>query len=162
MTAHGDAHNANVWFERQEGRASLSFFDPAFAGEHMPTLLAEVKTTFHNILAHPYWLYDPALAEQKFNATAKYENGRLFAGFDWTLSPVRAALLETKAEAVMEAVACSPQAAGHASLRLARGSSDSGLFLCPTLVMNLRAGATSHNPTSSLIGLSVAVLKARA
>jgi hypothetical protein len=33
-----------------------------------------------------------------------------------------------------------------------------GLFLCPTLVMNLRAGATSHNPVSSLIGLSSAVM----
>jgi hypothetical protein len=32
------------------------------------------------------------------------------------------------------------------------------LFLCPTLVMNLRAGATSHNPVSSLIGLAVAVM----
>jgi hypothetical protein len=33
-----------------------------------------------------------------------------------------------------------------------------GLFLCPTLVMDLRAGATTHNPTSSLIGFSVAVM----
>ena len=32
------------------------------------------------------------------------------------------------------------------------------LFLCPTLVMNLRAGAGSHNPASSLIGFSVAVM----
>ena len=32
------------------------------------------------------------------------------------------------------------------------------LFLCPTLVMNLRAGAATHTPISSLIGLSVAVM----
>ncbi len=32
-----------------------------------------------------------------------------------------------------------------------------GLFLCPTLVMNLRAGIGKHNPVSSLIGLSTAV-----
>ena len=32
------------------------------------------------------------------------------------------------------------------------------LFLCPTLVMNLRAGAASHTPTSSAIALSVAVM----
>jgi len=157
VTAHGDAHNANVWFERREGRASLSFFDPAFAGEHIPTLLAEVKTTFHNILAHPYWLYDPALAEQKFKATAKYENGRLFADFDWKLTPVRKALLETKAEAMWKPLLAAlkqrdmlPQD-WRKVVRL-------GLFLCPTLVMNLRAGATSHNPTSSLIGLSVAMM----
>ena len=157
VTAHGDAHNANVWFERREGRANLSFFDPAFAGEHIPTLLAEVKTTFHNILAHPYWLYDPALAEQKFKATAKYENGRLFADFDWKLTPVRKALLETKAEAMWKPLLAAlkqrdmlPQD-WRKVVRL-------GLFLCPTLVMNLRAGATSHNPTSSLIGLSVAMM----
>ncbi|MBA9033937.1 hypothetical protein [Rhizobium leguminosarum] len=157
VTAHGDAHNANVWFERQEGRASLSFFDPAFAGEHIPTLLAEVKTTFHNILAHPYWLYDPALAEQKFKATANYENGRLFADFDWKLTPVRKALLETKAEAMWKPLLAAlkqrdmlPQD-WRKVVRL-------GLFLCPTLVMNLRAGATSHNPTSSLIGFSVAMM----
>ncbi|MQB40555.1 hypothetical protein [Rhizobium sp. ICMP 5592] len=157
VTAHGDAHNANVWFERREGRASLSFFDPAFAGEHIPTLLAEVKTTFHNILAHPYWLYDPAIAEQKFNATASYKNGRLLADFDWTPSPVRAALLETKAEAMWKPLLAALKQRGmlppdwREVVRL-------GLFLCPTLVMNLRAGATSHNPTSSLIGLSVAIM----
>ena len=32
------------------------------------------------------------------------------------------------------------------------------LFLCPTLVMNLRAGAASHTPVSSLIGFSMAVM----
>jgi hypothetical protein len=32
------------------------------------------------------------------------------------------------------------------------------LFCCPTLVMNLRAGAGDHNPISSAIGLSVAVM----
>jgi prepilin-type processing-associated H-X9-DG protein len=157
VTAHGDAHNANVWFERHEGRANLSFFDPAFAGEHIPTLLAEVKTTFHNILAHPYWLYDPALAEQKFKATAKYENGRLFADFDWKLTPVRKALLETKAEAMWK-----PLLAALKQRDMLPGDWRKvvrlGLFLCPTLVMNLRAGATSHNPTSSLIGLSVAMM----
>ena len=157
VTAHGDAHNANVWFERHAEGASLSFFDPAFAGEHVPTLLAEIKTTFHNILAHPFWLYDPALAEQTFNAAARFENGRLFVDFDWQLSPVRQALLQTKAETMWRPL-------------LARLKQKSmlppdwrdivrlGLFLCPTLVMNLRAGATSHNARSSLIGLSTAVM----
>ena len=32
------------------------------------------------------------------------------------------------------------------------------LFCCPTLVMNLRAGAGTHNPVSSAIGLAVAVM----
>jgi hypothetical protein len=33
-----------------------------------------------------------------------------------------------------------------------------GLFLCPTLVMNLRAGASTHTPSSSLLAFSVAVM----
>jgi hypothetical protein len=33
------------------------------------------------------------------------------------------------------------------------------LFCCPTLVMNLRAGsASNHNPTSSAIGFSTAMM----
>src|SRR5262245_42198823 len=52
VVAHGDAHNANVWVE-QAGGMRLVFFDPAFAGHHIPALLAEIKATFHNIFAHP-------------------------------------------------------------------------------------------------------------
>lgn len=157
VTAHGDAHNANVWYSNDGERADLSFFDPAFAGEHIPTLLAEVKTTFHNILAHPFWLYDPAVAEAKYKAVARYEDGKLFADFDWHLSPVREALLGVKATAMWRPLLQKLKARDmlpadwREVVRL-------GLFLCPTLVMNLRAGATTHNPTSSLIGFSVAVM----
>ncbi|MDM9624950.1 hypothetical protein QTL95_03505 [Rhizobium sp. S152] len=157
VTAHGDAHNANVWYSSDGERAELSFFDPAFAGEHIPTLLAEVKTTFHNILAHPFWLYDPAVAQAKYKAAARYEDGKLFADFDWHLSPVREALLGVKATAMWRPLLQELKARDmlpadwREVVRL-------GLFLCPTLVMNLRAGATTHNPTSSLIGFSVAVM----
>jgi hypothetical protein len=59
VVAHGDAHNANVWCEDAAGLSPrLVFFDPAFAGSHVPALLAEIKATFHNIFAHPFWLYD--------------------------------------------------------------------------------------------------------
>src|SRR5690606_14061082 len=34
VVAHGDAHNANVWYTEADGAAELSFFDPAFAGEN--------------------------------------------------------------------------------------------------------------------------------
>ncbi|MBN9045368.1 MAG: hypothetical protein J0H18_06835 [Rhizobiales bacterium] len=157
VTAHGDAHNANVWFERQPDGATLSFFDPAFAGEHIPTLLAEVKTTFHNMLAHPYWLYDPDLAARTFAAAAKFADGRLTVDFDWTLSPVRTALFETKALSMWKPLLAALKQRSllpsdwRQVIRL-------GLFLCPTLVMNLRAGAGNHNPTSSLIGLSVSMM----
>lgn len=158
LVAHGDAHNANVWYcDTGDGHPSLAFFDPAFAGEHVPSLLAEIKSTFHNIFAHPFWLYDPELAADRFAAAAKVEAGRLVVTMDWQLSPIRRELLMVKQETLWRPLLALLQERGmlpadwRRVIRLA-------LFLCPTLVMNLRAGATSHNPVSSLIGLSVAVM----
>lgn len=156
VVAHGDAHNANVWYTAHGDEAELSFFDPAFAGEHVPTLLAEIKTTFHNVLAHPLWLYDPEELAQRYSAHARYEGGALVVETDWDLTPVRKDLLEVKAELAWRPLL---------SLLKQRGLLPQdwrqliryGLFLCPTLVMNLRAGASRHNPLSSLIGFANAV-----
>lgn len=156
VVAHGDAHNANVWYSEANGAAELSFFDPAFAGEHVPTLLAEVKTTFHNILAHPLWLYDPDQAAQHYSAEARYEDGVLSVETDWALTPVRQDMLRLKAEESWKPLLTLLKARGllpadwREVIRL-------GLFLCPTLVMNLRVGAGRHNSTSSLIGFANAV-----
>jgi hypothetical protein len=157
VTAHGDAHNANVWYEEYDGAASLAFFDPAFAGEHVPTLLAEVKTTFHNVLAHPLWLYDPSFAADNFNASATYREGTLTVETDWSLSKVRKELLRVKAEEVWRPL-LQVLKQRHMLPRDWRNVVRLGLFLCPTLVMSLRAGAATHNPTSSLIGFATAVM----
>lgn len=158
LVAHGDAHNANVWYcDTGAGDPRLAFFDPAFAGEHVPSLLAEVKATFHNVFAHPFWLYDPDRAAARFTASARVAGDRLIVETDWTLSAVRHDLLAVKRDVLWRPLLALLQRRGllpvdwRRAIRLA-------LFLCPTLVMNLRAGATSHNPTSSLIGLAVAVM----
>jgi Ser/Thr protein kinase RdoA (MazF antagonist) len=157
VVAHGDAHNANVWYAEGEGAAALSLFDPAFAGSGVPALLAEVKATFHNIFAHPFWLYDPVLATERFSASARIEDDRLMVETDWALSPVRRDLLAAKADSVWRPLLAELKQRGLLSedwrevLRLA-------LFLCPTLVMNLRAGAATHTPVSSLIGFAIAVM----
>lgn len=158
IVAHGDAHNANVWYERGSERDRLAFFDPAFAGDKVPALLAEVKSTFHNIFAHPFWLYNPELAEQHFSARVTLQGDRLLIDTDWRPSPVRMDLLEVKAR--------------HFWAPWLRHLRDKGLlptdwedviriglFLSPTLVMNLNASAAEgrHNPTSSAIGLGVAL-----
>jgi hypothetical protein len=157
VVAHGDAHNANVWFEERGRKNSLVFFDPAFAGENVPALLAEVKATFHNVLAHPYWLYDAAMAGERFSATSDVSGGRLVIETDWAPGETRLALLKIKAERVWRPL-----------LRLLREREllpadwrrvvKLGLFLCPTLVMNLRAGVGGHNEVSSAIGFAVAVM----
>jgi hypothetical protein len=158
VVAHGDAHNANVWYTAESGgKAKLSLFDPAFAGSNVPALLAEVKATFHNIFAHPLWLYDPAIASQMFKASVRRDADELHVETDWELTLVRKSLLEVKATHLWRPFL--GELKGRALLpndwrtvvRLA-------LFLCPTLVMDLRAGARNHTPVSSLIAFSVAVM----
>lgn len=157
VVAHGDAHNANVWYGKGSDGPALSFYDPAFAGEHVPSLLAEVKATFHNVFAHPLWLYDPAEAARRFSVKTRLGEGTLAIDTDWALTPVRRALLAAKAELVWKPLLSSLKARGllptdwREVIRLA-------LFLCPTLVMNLRAGATTHTEVSSAIAFAVAVM----
>jgi hypothetical protein len=157
VIAHGDAHNANVWYGRERGRAELTFYDPAFAGAHVPSLLAEIKATFHNVFAHPFWLYDPADCSARFSAAARLGDGTVQIDTDWHLTALRERLLGVKAETVWRPLMATLLRRGllpadwREVVRLA-------LFLCPTLVMNLRAGAGRHTETSSAIALSVAVM----
>lgn len=157
MVAHGDAHNANVWFEETQEPPRLCYFDPAFAGEHVPALLAEVKATFHNVFAHPLWLYDADLAAQTYSAQAAYADGTLRIDTDWKPSQVRLGLLAAKSDAFwrpflahLDSVAMLPdnwRQVLHAALAM-----------CPALVTNLRANAGRHNPKSSAIGFYVTAL----
>ena len=133
-------------------------FDPAFAGNHIPALLAEVKTTFHNVFAHPLWLYEPAEAATRYHATARRDGSTLNIEHDWQPSTVRLGLLHLKFAQIWRPLLALLAERGllpedwRRVVKLA-------LFLCPTLVMNLRAGAEggSHNPVSSAIGLATAV-----
>ncbi len=158
VIAHGDAHNANVWFERDEdGRAHLTQFDPAFAGRHLPALLAEVKTTFHNVFAHPFWLYEPQVATERYAASVSYADGRLQVVHDHELGMLRRAFLDAKAELIWRPLLRDLHARGELPgdwRRLVRLA----LFCCPTLVHELRAGGpTGHTPVSAAIGWSIAV-----
>jgi len=156
VTAHGDAHNANVWFEDHGQEARLVMFDPAFAGRHVPALLAEVKTTFHNIFAHPLWLYDPPAAAMRYHARAQRVGDTVKIETDWRPSQVRLALLDAKADLLWRPL-LHQLAARNLLPANWRRLLQLALFLCPTLVMNLRAGTGTHNPVSSAIGIATAV-----
>ena len=157
VVAHGDAHNANVWFTERNGRANLTFFDPAFAGANVPALLAEVKATFHNVFAHPLWLYEPKLASARYWIQGQVIGNQLHVSTDWDLTDIRRELLRVKAQYVWR-----PLLAQLATEQMLPDDWQSvirlGLFLSPTLVMNLRAGAATHTPQSSLLGLAVSVM----
>ncbi len=157
VVAHGDDHNANVWFETEGGTHPLVAFDPAFAGRHVPALLAEVKATFHNSLAHPLWLYEPALAEQRFGASVRMTDGVLVVDRDWSLTPLRAELLVSRAERTWRPLLAALAERGmrpphwRRVVRLA-------LMLCPLLVRNLRAGgAGGHTPATSALAFAMVV-----
>ncbi len=158
VIAHGDAHNANVWFERDDaGQPVLTQFDPAFAGRHVPALLAEVKTTFHNVFAHPFWLYEPAIATERYTASADYSAGVLRVTHDHDQGVLRRTFLESKADLVWRPLLRALHERGWLPdnwRRLVRLA----LFCCPTLVHELRGGGpTGHTPTSAAIGWSIAV-----
>ena len=158
VVAHGDAHNANVWYETQGSQPELVSFDPAFAGRHIPALLAEIKATFHNIFAHPCWLYEPALAADLYQVAVTRAGDTLQVTHNWQLTELRAAFLQSKGELYWRPLLAALKARGllpgnwQRIMRLA-------LFCCPTLVLDLRAGGGSgHTPVSSPLGLALAVM----
>ncbi|NVN37418.1 hypothetical protein [Komagataeibacter swingsii] len=157
VTAHGDAHNANVWWEGA-GR-SLTFFDPAFAGLHIPAIMAEVKATFHNIFAHADWLYHPHdLPVDTPTHACVMPDGILDVTLAWEMNDLRRAFLDSKAELLWRPLLAHMRATGHLPADW-RATIRCGLFCCPTLVMDLCAGgAGGHTPLSSLTGLSIAVM----
>jgi hypothetical protein len=158
VTAHGDSHNANVWWDGDAPpERRLTLFDPAFAGVHVCALLAEVKATFHNIFAHPLWLYDAKRASERFRASATHRGSVIGIETDWQLSALREQFLEIKSVQLWQPLLGLLKERGlldsdwRATLRCA-------LFCCPTLVMDLCAGgAGGHTPVSSAIGLATAV-----
>lgn len=158
IVAHGDAHNANVWYQTTNNQAELVSFDPAFAGSHIPALLAEIKATFHNIFAHPCWLYEPALAADLYQVSVSRSGDTLQLSHNWRLTELRGAFLQSKGERYWKPLLAELKARGllpanwQRIMRLA-------LFCCPTLVLDLRAaGGSGHTPTSSALGLGLAVM----
>lgn len=157
VVAHGDDHNANVWFTTEGDAHPLVAFDPAFAGRHVPALLAEVKATFHNALAHPLWLYEPAFAEQRFGATVRLEDGVVAVERDWALTPLREELLTSRAERTWRPLVAALAEQGllpahwRRIVRLA-------LMLCPLLVRDVRAsGAGGHTTATSALAFAMIV-----
>jgi hypothetical protein len=158
VTAHGDAHNANVWWEaapQEQGR--LVLFDPAFAGMHVPALLAEVKATFHNIFAHPLWLYSHADATRRYHVSVSTTDSLITIDTDWRLTELRRAFLRSKMQRVWRPLL---RALGERRLLPAdwRETLRCALFCCPSLVMDPCAGgAGGHTPVTSALALAIAV-----
>jgi hypothetical protein len=157
LVSHGDAHNANVWARRDaSGRLALVLFDPAFAGRTIPALLGEAKATFHNVLAHPLWLYTPDLAARAYRASAELKGQRIVVTHDWALSELRRQFLRLKLDRYWRPLLLGLKGMGalpddwEETVR-------SALFCCPTLVMSQLPGP-DRAQSVSLIGFTVAVM----
>ena len=109
IIGHGDAHFGNVFLEstdrEQSGEAQAQetrsgprrylYFDPAFAGRHAP-LLDVIKPLFHNVFAT--WMYFPREIAQDLQLSVKRHDSTLDVEHDYTLTPVRQAIWQTKIE----------------------------------------------------------------
>ena len=96
VIGHGDAHFGNVFLEEQ---TRYLYFDPAFAGRHMP-LLDIVKPLFHNVFA--MWMYFPEEVAQDLQISVKIRGTDIYVEHDYALTPVRQAILTTKIEALLK------------------------------------------------------------
>jgi len=181
VIGHGDAHFGNVFLEQglqgdSKGRSldksgtyyishpghldtlpkdnglRYLYFDPAFAGRHTP-LLDVIKPLFHNVFAT--WMYFPHDVARELNLGVTIREATLIIEHDYTLTPVRQALLQTKIENLLIPLAAelrSRDALPGDWLEMTRLA----LMCCPLLTINLLDG--ERVPASiGWLGLSQAV-----
>jgi hypothetical protein len=165
ITAHGDDHNGNKFYFEGES-PSLKFFDPAFAGENIPALLAFIKTTFHDTLAHPFYFYEPEKVEEKAGISVEIKENTVLVNHQFTLeqaAPFRKELLDIKKEklwrplvAAMKSQDFFPETSEGALYQEEKQFIKKALFCCPFLCLNL-IDPKKFSPKVSLFALSRAV-----
>jgi hypothetical protein len=155
VTAHGDDHQGNIWVIGSGERTELRLFDPAFADRDIPALLAPVKATFHNVFAHPFWLYHPAEAAERLTVRVERSDNVVSVSHDADLSSLRREILESVAELVWAPLLAELARRGwlppdwRATVRAA-------LLCCPLLVTNLTSAGRSE--PIRYLGLARAVM----
>lgn len=148
VIGHGDAHNGNVFYDRER----LLYFDPAFAGRHHP-LLDIVKPIFHNAFA--MWMYYPS--EKRETTAIRFSPDRDVwrVEYDYRWHPVREMFLMSKFERTLKPFI--HDLAGRDQLPTQwRVMLKSALFCCPFLTLNLADGER-FSPEISLLGLAMAL-----
>jgi hypothetical protein len=136
VTAHGDDHQGNIWALDGANGPELVLFDPAFAASDIPALLAPVKATFHNALAHPFWLYHPEEAAGRSTIEITVGDGTVEVNDDAAMSRLRHQVLDSVAHNVWAPML--GQMHGRSMLPPNwRSIVRSALFCCPMLVTNL-------------------------
>lgn len=154
VVAHGDDHQGNVWVVDGDP-IELRLFDPAFASDDLPALLAMVKSTFHNVFAHPFWLYHPHLVDQESVKTQRRPGWIDVEAPYARLSPMRQQILDSIVDRSWIPLLRAMQR--HELLPEDwRQTIRSALFLCPFLVTNLCS--PDRPPPVRMLGLAHAVM----
>jgi hypothetical protein len=138
VTAHGDDHQGNVWVLTRPGGPELRLFDPAFAGSDIPALLAPVKATFHNVFAHPFWLYHPEEAAGRVSPEVSIRGGVIEVNDKAGLSPLRQEIADSIAGLVWAPLLRELARRGELPPDW-RATVRAALACCPLLVTNLMA-----------------------
>ncbi len=150
IVGHGDAHNGNVFFRREE--QSLLYFDPAFAGSHHP-LLDLTKPLFHNVFA--MWMYFPLDKSDQLRIDLQVVDGVWHVEHDYTLHPIREMFLQSKVNRVLIPILIELKQRGWLRHDW-RSYLKAALFCCPLLTMNL-TDSQKFPPAISLLGLAMSV-----
>lgn len=132
VTAHGDDHNGNKFLRN----GSLQYFDPAFAGNAIPMLLAPAKTTFHDCFAHPFWFYSPRTIEEQLNISMEIRGESIIVSHNFsleTVAPLRLEMLKKKFEIVWKPIFSTIPENEKAS---AKNFVKKALFCCPFVCLN--------------------------
>ncbi|MDQ7024807.1 MAG: hypothetical protein Q9P01_05890 [Anaerolineae bacterium] len=152
IIGHGDAHNGNVFYRKNDNPPSLLYFDPAFAGQHHP-LLDLTKPLFHNVFA--MWMYFPQEKLQSSTISLRKQGDTWHIDYEYALPPVRQMFLESKVQRVL--IPILKQLKTNGQLRQGwRTYLKAALFCCPFLTMNLADG-DKFPPEISLLGLAMSI-----
>ncbi|GAA6619935.1 phosphotransferase [Scytonema sp. NUACC26] len=150
IVGHGDAHNGNVFVDREN--SSLVYFDPAFAGRHSP-FLDLAKPLFHNVFA--IWMYFPHEIAKTLSISWEIQENTIIVKHNFAPSEVRLALLQSKIQRVLTPLVKELKSREWLNpywkkyLKLA-------LFCCPFLTMNL-SDTQKFPPEITLLGLAMTV-----
>jgi len=157
ITAHGDDHNWNKFFRNNW---IIQYFDPAFASENIPALLAFIKTTYHDVFAHPLYLYEPKSIEKYLQIEFKIdlENKQIIVDNNFSLeehSPFRKELLELKFKTLWKPL-INLLKEKNLLIWNEKEFIKKALFCCPFLAVNL-INSDRYSPQVSILAMSIAI-----
>lgn len=152
IVGHGDAHNGNVFFQKNAQPVSLLYFDPAFAGIHNP-LLDLTKPLFHNVFA--MWMYFPEEKREATPISLDIVDDVWHVSYDYDLPQVRHMFLDSKLSRTL--IPILQDLKSSKQLRVDwRQYIKASLLCCPLLTMNL-TDSEKFSPEISLLGLVMSV-----